>query len=303
MSLAICVIWGLAAARLTSADQPDVTFHRGDGKLTIAIGGKPFADYYYEVPRACFANVYSPSGTKATRNFPVHDDDDPDHPHHTGIFLTFGDLNGVDFWHIQGKVVQERFVREPQANAWRGTFAVKKQFMSADANTTFVSEVCHFTISAFADEYQIEFDTIFTAEVDEVVIGSKEEGGLAARVATPLAVARGGSMVDSDGREGGSRIWGKQAAWVDHRATVDGQHVGLMVMAHPGNLKRCWWHARDYGLNAANPFGPLNDPETKTVLRRGETLRLRYAVLVYSHSDDNPFDPAAAYKRYVDEDG
>jgi hypothetical protein len=59
-------------------------------------------------------------------------------------------------------------------------------------------------------------------------------------------------------------------------------------MDHPSNLRHpTWWHARDYGLLAANPFG-IHDFEGKEdehlgdyTLKKDETLTLRYQVVVH----------------------
>ena len=59
------------------------------------------------------------------------------------------------------------------------------------------------------------------------------------------------------------------------------------VACHP-----TWWHARDYGLFAANPFG-IHDFEKggdkakgNHLLAHGQTLVLRYRVLIESGGPD-----------------
>ncbi|MCH2129160.1 MAG: PmoA family protein [Pirellulaceae bacterium] len=278
---------------------PPFKFDWGSEKLSITVGGKPFADYCYEVPRAGFINVFSPAGIKVTRNYPPQQGDDIDHPHHSGIFLTFGDLNGIDFWHIHGKVLQDEVIDEGKVGVSGHGFSVKKRFLANDEQSTLLSEACRFTLRVVTDGYLLEYDSTFTCEAERVVIGSKEEGGLGVRVATPMTVKYGGKMKDDTGRQGGTQIWGKQANWVEHSANVDGMHVGLTMMVHPDNFSNCWWHARDYGVNAANPFGPLNDRDKRTRMQRGDRLRMRYAILVHSHENARQYDAAVAYERYI----
>ena len=51
-------------------------------------------------------------------------------------------------------------------------------------------------------------------------------------------------------------IWGKRADWVDYYGNVAGEIVGIAIFDHPKNLRHpTYWHARSYGLLAANPFG------------------------------------------------
>ncbi|MBK7405247.1 MAG: BNR-4 repeat-containing protein, partial [Phycisphaerales bacterium] len=46
------------------------------------------------------------------------------------------------------------------------------------------------------------------------------------------------------------------AAWLDYWGDIDGAPVGVAIFDHPANPRfPTWWHAREYGLIAANPFG------------------------------------------------
>jgi hypothetical protein len=70
------------------------------------------------------------------------------------------------------------------------------------------------------------------------------------------------------------------------------------MMPHPGNFGRCWFHARDYGLLVANPFGRnafTKMEKSRVVVRDGETLRLRFGVLAWSGEPDLE----AAYRDYL----
>jgi hypothetical protein len=61
----------------------------------------------------------------------------------------------------------------------------------------------------------------------------------------------------------GKDTWGKQAPWCDYSGPVDGKTLGVAIFDHPSNPRHpTWWHVRDYGLFAANPFG-VHDFEKK----------------------------------------
>ena len=82
-------------------------------------------------------------------------------------------------------------------------------------------------------------------------------------------------------------LWGKAARWVDYTAPVEGKVTGIACFDHPSNLRHpTTWHAREYGLIAANPFG-LHDFEKKPkgagdyVIKKGESLTLRYRWLFH----------------------
>jgi len=283
-------------------EKPAVTFDRQKDKLVIQIGGKPFTEYVFRDPnlaRPYFANVFTPAGIKVTRNHPLEKGDQQDHPHHTGIFFTFGDLNGADFWHGKGKTKHLNFIVHPESRLGTGFFIVRNLYSSPDGKTPYCAGTCHYTIDVVPQGYRIIMETRISWDKGDFSIGSKEEGGLAARVATALTVENGGTMTDSEGRSGGKAIWGQQADWVDYSGSLQGKHVGLTIMAHPGNFSRCWWHARDYGLMSANPFGPLNKKDLRKVIKPGKSLHLSYAVLIHSHDQAGQYRPAEAYRQYA----
>ena len=283
-----------------AADPPAVqAIKKKKGQFFFLYKGKPRVTYQFENikgGRPFFYDLLTSCGIKVTRNHPPKKGDDQDHPHHTGIFFTFGDLNGIDFWHLRGRVKFLGFDELIQVRGNTITFAVACEYRSPDGKKQFLREITKHTITLTKTKTIIHYDVHLIGGRDGARIGTKEEGGLAGRVATPLAATskKGGYLIDNHGRRGGQKVWGKQADWVDYRGRVKGKAVGLLMMTHPKNPNRCWWHARDYGLFAANPFGPLNAKNKKTVLRPGKKLRLRYAVLVH---EDLPgkFDAKQAF--------
>ena len=93
-------------------------------------------------------------------------------------------------------------------------------------------------------------------------------------------------MMASDGKINGE-IWGTRQDWVDYTGPVHGELWGITMMDGPDNLRHPeTWHARDYGLLAANPFG-LHEflHEAKGAgdftLAPGQTLHLRYRLLFH----------------------
>jgi hypothetical protein len=108
--------------------------------------------------------------------------------------------------------------------------------------------------------------------------------------------------VNSEGDEG-EKIWGKRAKWVDYTGTIEGQRVGIAFLDHPQNLRHpTYWHARSYGLFAANPFGLSqfvgfwrNGSHT---IPAGESLELRYR-LVFHTGDADQADIEKSYRDYA----
>src|SRR5262245_4604371 len=127
----------LVLARVSLAansDAPPVDFARGDGKVCVTIDGLPIAVYCYKdekITRPFFAHVRAPSGVQVTRHHPpISSQDLLDHDtFHPGIWMSFGDINGSDYWRIMARVRHAKFVDEPQGSRGTGTFAVRNDYL------------------------------------------------------------------------------------------------------------------------------------------------------------------------------
>lgn len=291
-----------------------VRFTEQPGALAISLGDQPLATYVYQdqgIPRPYFANVYLPGGPKVTRNHPpIAGQDDLDHGSganyfHPGIWLAFSDLNGNDYWRLKAAVRHEGFVEQPAGALGRGTFVVRNSYRQAgDPDRAVCTEVCRCTVLVQPSGYLLVSDSRFWSDDHELVFGDQEEMGLGLRVARPLAVKHGGRMLDSAGRVNEREIWGQEAAWCDDRGTIGDRRAGVMLLPDPANRLPSRFHARDYGFFAANPFGSqvFGEPEPRrTVIPRGQELRLRFGVLVHSDPPDDLPSTAALYRRAVDE--
>jgi hypothetical protein len=296
LQFAAWVLFAVMAVPAVRADD-EVSFTTGADSLQIAVGGRPFATYVFrdeKIPRPYLAHVRAPSGTQVTRNHPpIEGTDATDHDtFHPGIWLAFGDLSGADFWRNKAKVKHVEFVEQPTAKRDGGQFAVKNRYALGDK--IICDEVCRITIRVRPAGYLILWDSQFTGS-DDFYFGDQEELGLGVRVATPLAVKNGGRMTNSDGLENGQQIWGKQADWCDYSGTIDARPLGVLLVPDPRNFRRSWFHARDYGFLAANPFGRnafTGGAKSKVTVRKGQSLRLRFALLIHS----GPIDLQAAHR-------
>lgn len=292
MNARVGLLLGLVSALPGPARaEPPVAFDRKDGRLQIRVVGKPFATYVWEdreVRRPYFAHLHAPNGTPVTRPHPPVAGRDPtDHPDmHPGLWLAFGDLGGADFWRNKGAVEHAGFVEGPAATEGGGGFAVRNRYRVG--GRTVCEEVCRVGISARPAGYLIDWSSAFSGPAD-FQFGDQEEMGLGVRVATPLTVKNGGRIINADGAASEKGAWGKQADWCDYRGAVGGEDVGVALMPDPGNFRRSWFHARDYGLLVANPFGRrafTKGARSEVVVKAGATFRLRFGVLVHSGEVD-----------------
>ncbi|MCA9149012.1 MAG: PmoA family protein [Planctomycetales bacterium] len=279
----------------------EISFEQHNDRIEIRADNQPFATYVFrdeQIHRPYYCNLMSSQQVKVTRNHPLEPTDSQDHFFHSGLFFSFGDLNGIDFWHMNAPVVHQSFSREPELNAGTLHFTTQDEYRTSSGEPLARQTVAH-TISATAEGIRIDWDLSLQALDQILKIGSKEEGGLAVRVATPIAVnaQHGGRMIDDQGRVNGKAIWGQQANWVASSAPVEGRQVGVLLMSDPNNARASFWHARDYGLLVANPFGPLNKPTGGMAVSTDAPLRLRFALLVFDTQRDVRDLAEAAYQR------
>jgi hypothetical protein len=289
---------------LVKQDSTGVSFHRGDDTLQINVRGQPIADYVYaddEILRPYFSHLRTLTGEVVTRNHPpVKGQDADDHATmHPGLWLAFGDLNGADFWRNKGRVRHQRFIAEPTGDSKHGEFTAENTY-EVDGRTI-CTETCRITVSIQPEGYSIDWLSTFQSP-EEFTFGDQEEMGLGLRIATPLSVVSGGEILDSEGRKNGADVWGKQADWCQYSGIVDQHRVGVILMPSPDNFRRSWFHARDYGLLVANPFGQnafTKLEKSAVTVKPGETFKLGFGLLVYQVPANESLSIAKRYTAFV----
>jgi len=102
----------------------------------------------------------------------------------------------------------------------------------------------------------------------------------------------------------GADIWGKAARWVDYWGPLGGRTMGIAILDHPASFRHpTHWHARDYGLVAANPFG-LHDftgaPQGSGdhTIPAGGSLALR-SLFVFHEGDAESAGIEAVWRRWA----
>jgi hypothetical protein len=293
-------------APLTAADPQ---FQVGSDDVVISSGEAALATYRFrdeQIPRPYFCAVHTPGGVLVTRNLPPQPGDLDDHAtFHPGIWLAFGDLSGADSWRLKARVEHVEFTEPPAVRDGVGAFAVRNRYRDGTGEGTVCTEDCRYTITLLNGAWRLTLDSRFTSE-REFAFGDQEEMGLGVRMATVIAEksGQGGLLTDSDGRTTAGAIWGQTADWCDYSGLVDGRPAGITIMPHPDNFRRSWWHARDYGFFAANPFGRnafTKEEKSRMVVKPGEEFRLRYAVIVHDGRAGGGYDPQEVFDRYRSE--
>lgn len=312
----VIVVAPLVFPSVGGAQEPSLSAARGEGRVEITAGRTPVATYFYRderITRPYFAHLKAPGGVQVTRAHPpVAGADRMDHPeYHPGLWLAFGDLGGADNWRLEAPVEHVDFLEEPVASEGHVAFAVRNRYLDeTDPPQTVCQEVCRYQFHATPAGYLLTWDSTFFGE-SEFTFGDQEEMGLGVRVATPLRVESGGpdpappgtgTITDSEGRTNAAEVWGEAADWVDYSGALNGAPTGVAVFAHPDNFRATRYHARDYGFITANPFAiaafDKGEP-SRVVVKPGESLRLRYGVLLHAGSALSKEDLDAAYAAYV----
>jgi hypothetical protein len=76
----------------------------------------------------------------------------------------------------------------------------------------------------------------------------------------------------------------------------------ITIMLHADNFRPCWWHARDYGFVAANPFGRAAfkaGPPSKIIVSPEKPLCLRFGLLIHSSATKEELDLPGVYRNCV----
>ena len=297
-----------AVAAPGSAQNEAVTFKRQAKTIQVYIGGQPFTTYYFDpaIAKAYLQPLRDARGIVVTRGFPVGDDipaghehDDSLEPHQRPLYFAHGNIDGYDFW---GEQVFEKYYGSEAGKQKYGRMAMRKidemrggpesgtiratfDLLGPDQKP-FAEETQQYTFRGNKSSRLIDCEYIIHANHDAVRMGDTKEGTFAIRVAPELTAPRG-HMVNSEGGEGEPQIWGKRADWVDYDGVIDGHMLGIAIFDSPKSFRHpTYWHARGYGLFAANPFGIrefTRDPaqDGSTMIPAGHSLTFRYRVLIH----------------------
>lgn len=298
--------WVSVASEIGAAD---FAVEQRVDSLAITRQGHMVAEYTFrdaKIPRPYFAHLHAPDGTRLTRAHPpVKGVDATDHDTlHPGLWLAFGDLNGVDFWRNKGRIEHVRFVTPPTLKDGRLRFAVEDRYLASDGK-----EVCRgmneFAVIA-GDLVRpalpgtlLLWSTLLRRADGPLTFGPQHEMGLGFRMATPLVVKGGtGHILGSHGGKDEAGNWGLPGSWWSYVGTVNGRHAGLLAIAATDNQRPVWAHARDYGFLALNPTGPppgaKDMPSVPFTVPAGESLRLKFGLLLHASPTNQLMDAARA---------
>ena len=292
-----------------------------ENKVDVMIDGKLFTSYIYPemIKKPVLWPVISPAGNMLTRSYPMinKEGDRTDHPHHVGVWLNYGDVNGLDFWNNSEAIAPEnrdgygtiyhRSIDKAKSGKGTALLVTNADWKSPD-NTTMLEEQTSFNFLALEGVRIIDRTTTLKAVIDEVNFTDNKEGMFAIRVAREMELPseKPTNLVDSHGvvttvekmdntfvkgdyrsADGvkGKEVWGTRCRWMKLSSEIKEELVAIVIIDHPLNIGYpTYWHARDYGLFAANTLGQKifsdGKNELNFSLKKGESVTFNYRLVV-----------------------
>ena len=320
-SLALCLLATTFAVEATAQKNETVRVVKDqkENKVDVFFGQQLFTSLLYPdtLEKPVLYPVFSPNSTDITRGFPLNTKagDPTDHPHHIGIWFNFENVNGLDFWnnsyaipaakkHLYGWIKTDKIIKTASGN--KGVLAYHANWTN-QKNEVLLEETTTFEFSANDRQRFIDRTTVLTANT-EVTFTDAKDGLLGIRLAHELQIPTtkdekftddkgnvtlvkggtdkiaNGNYLTSEGKEGDA-AWSTRAKWCKVYGKMGNDSVTVTIIDHPKNVNYpTYWHARGYGLFAANPLGEKIFSEGKLAenlqLKKGQSVTFRYRVVV-----------------------
>ena len=271
--------------------------------------------------------IIDADGVTITRGWPLapRPGERTDHPHHDGLWFNYSNVNGFDFWNNSDSIPPQRAPKmgtivfdnivSTKSGANKGELVTDSTWIDGQ-NHPILAETTHYVFAHNGPTRSIDLVVTLKA-LDHVVFNDDKDGLLGLRVARWLESPeeKGGTFTDANGvatkvdatanlpgvapptgeyltSEGvkGEAAWSTRGRWCSLTGhNSEGHTVTIAIFDHPGNENYpTFWHARGYGLFAANPLGQhMFDPKKSPLnytLEKGQSTTFRYRVVIYTHT-------------------
>ncbi|MDH7460717.1 PmoA family protein [Chitinophagaceae bacterium 26-R-25] len=299
--LLFCLIFIFAMLREATAQKISLRKDTLAKEIRVFIASKLFTSFCYSdtLTKPILYPVYDADGTTITRGFPFQPrpGEPTDHPHHQGIWFNYENVNGIDFWNnsyaipaakknLYGSIKTESISTATQSKAAVISYTASWNDINKQA---LLKENTTLKFSAKNNIRIIDRTTTLKA-VTDVTFNDTKDGLIAMRVAHELQIPvkgdtiANGNYISSEGKAGDS-VWSTRAAWCMLYGKIGGHVTSIILFdqnKNPGYPT--YWHARGYGLFAANPLGQKVFSNGKIALNlhlaKGESVTFRYRIVI-----------------------
>ena len=259
-----------------------------EGKVSVEIDGKPFTDFYMS-GEAFNAKVTKPylwplraaTGTYITRAWPMEEvaeeaaEKKPqrngppamDHQHQRGLWFAHDNVNKLDFWNNEwsyfadlhrknlGRINLEA-LGAVKSGKTQGSIAATFEWTDMEGNNPILTESRVMTFYSDPKLRYFDVDITLTAATSSPSAMARTAPSAYASAPSFRRIKASRHITNADGLVGEKELWGKPSDWCDYSGEIHGEKVGVAILDHPDNPRHpVRWHARAYGLFAANPFG------------------------------------------------
>jgi hypothetical protein len=206
------------------------------------------------------------------------------YPHHHSLFFGCDRVNGGNYWqegNERGQIVSQG----PKIVEDSGEQVVftDRCHWRLPGTEPIILDTRRVTIAAPSEKLRLIDFEVTLEPLCDIRILKTNHSLFSARVVPELSVKSGGSLVNAEGKSAEKGTFGVASAWCDYYGSREGVTEGVAILQHPGNR---WypskWFTRDYGFFSPTPMFWLENDRLE--LRKGESLNLRYRVVV--HEDD-----------------
>ena len=325
LALSISSLCSGIAKQSQSKQVPKISFinQEAQRKIDVMIDGKLFTSYQWpdNVWKPVLYPVFTSAGTEITRGFPINPKkgERTDHPHQIGIWFTYGNVEGNDFWgngsqglgtkNANGGEIKHIKVDKISEGKGEGILVTSESWVDK-SGSELLKEHTEYHFIAEGSVRIVDRITTLTANEKNVSMPDTKEGMFGMRVARQLELpskedvtlvdAKGnptkvkalpnegssGNYLSSEGVSG-EAVWSTRARWMNLYGSIAGEEISIVICDHPKNKSYpTYWHARGYGLFSANPLGTKDFTKGKEELNfsipAGNSSTFRYRVIINS---------------------
>jgi hypothetical protein len=309
----------------TSQAQKGFSFRelRKSKKVEVLYNNQLVAAYCYwdSTEKPVLYPIKTLHGTTITRGYPIapRTGERTDHPHQVGLWLNYESVNGLDFWNNSFAIPAEKkpsygSIRHQSfmplvAEKTQATLRSNSNWVDSKG-TVILEEMTEFIFRISHGDLIIDRASVLKAKQPSVVFKDVKDGLLGLRVARELEMPsqQADTFVDASGiatkvpamnntgvtgqyinHEGitGDMTWGKRSVWTCLNGQRSGEHISIAIIDHPQNPGYpTFWHARGYGLFAANPLGRKiftdGKEEFNYTMTKDQTTIFRFRIVIHS---------------------